>query len=234
MLASSRPSQQSTTTALPSSAEMMTRVEIAPWPPIQPQELSVPCLSSDVQLHTLLLHSLYQPLDDKRPICMGRKRKSAAVASPEPDSSRVNRIESAGNPKPDKRVKFEIPETLPSTPIDEPVSPRATTTTVSPAQLIRRFQRQAHMTEQSDDQWRDSGASEDWSGIENREERRRIQNRISQRKFSKSSPTTQSRESKMQSTAINSTLSKFCTQTPKPLLVWSEFRRDRGGKGLSG
>lgn len=41
------------------------------------------------------------------------------------------------------------------------------------------------MAEQTDDQLGESGASENWSGIENREERRRIQNRISQRKSSK-------------------------------------------------
>ena len=44
------------------------------------------------------------------------------------------------------------------------------------------------MTEENNEQWRESGCSEEWSGVEDREERRRIQNRISQRKFSEYNP----------------------------------------------
>lgn len=137
-----------------------------------------------MELSSIMLKALYHPWGKEESIFMGRKRSSAAVASPEPESSGGKRIVSSRGSRPDKRVKFELPEAQ-SISTEELVTP--TTTTIE--DLIvhpRRSRRRTRMADQSDDQLRQSGLSEDWSGIEDREERRRIQNRISQRKFSKS------------------------------------------------
>lgn len=142
-----------------------------------------PCLSPDMQRTSLPLHPLFQQLREDPPFSMVYKRKLTAAASPEPDSSRGNRSVPFAEPKPNKRVKFELSQTLFHSASTE-LSPTSTAI-VNPPGPPRRIRRRTRMAEHADDQLRDPEASEDWSGIEDREERRRVQNRISQRKFSK-------------------------------------------------
>jgi len=117
---------------------------------------------------------------------MSHKRKASVVASLVPENDSLNASTSGEDSRLRKRVRFHV---LPQTQqmfvdfSNPPVAIIGTNQIFSP-----RSRRDRLMSEQNDEQWRESGGSDEWSGIEDREERRRIQNRISQRKFSECTP----------------------------------------------
>jgi len=118
---------------------------------------------------------------------MSHKRKASVVASLDPGRSSLNASTSGEDSRLRKRVRFNV---LPQTQqmfIDFSNPPAVI---IGKDQILpqRRSRRNRLMTEENNEQWRESGCSEEWSGVEDREERRRIQNRISQRKFSEYNP----------------------------------------------
>ena len=143
-----------------------------------------PLESIDEQVIMLQLYKTGCLRSDGRRIFMGLKRKSSALASSDHQSGCLNSV-AFDEDTPRKRARFHVLPHAQQMLIDFS-NPLVATTGSHQKLLPRRSRRDRSMTEETDDQWKESGNSDNWWGVDDREERRRIQNRISQRKFSKS------------------------------------------------